>query len=288
MQYEGTIIRPPSEANSIILQVTAGCSHNKCTFCGAYNNKPFRFRSESIDSDLEFASRYCKRQKRIFLADGDVLVLPFRHLVQIFEKINRKLPWVNRISLYANGRAIRSKSDEQLLRLKEMGLNRIYLGLESGDDIVLQAISKGETSASLIEAAQRIRKLELFLSVTVLLGIGGINRSQLHAKETGLALSKMFPQQIAALTVMVLEGTELHKQMQKGSFILPDSQSILKELKTVIQFITLKKVQFYSNHASNYLHLSGRLPKDKQLFLDKIDAALEGSIPLVDEQWRAL
>ncbi|MBM9602835.1 radical SAM protein [Desulfopila inferna] len=288
MQYEGNIIRPPSEANSIILQVTAGCSYNKCTFCGAYKDKPFRIRHESIDADIEFAAQYCRRQKRVFLADGDALILPFAQLLHIFIKIRHELPWVNRISLYANARAIRSKTKEELLHLKSLGLDRVYLGLESGDDRILSSIRKGETSRSMIAAADRITECALFLSVTLLLGIAGRELSAVHAENTGKVLTRMAPGQIAALTVMPIPGTKLFIDIQEERFFLPDSHSLLRELQKVIQFISLDRVQFYANHASNYLQLSGRLQKDKERMLSLIDAALSGSIQLIAEEHRAL
>jgi len=288
MHYEGNIIRPPSEANSIILQVTTGCSYNKCTFCAAYRDKQFRIRTESIESDIDFASKYCQRQKRVFLADGDALIIPHQKLLKIFQQINNKLPWVNRISVYANCRAIRSKKSEELLELKDLGLDRIYLGLESGDDSVLKHVNKGETAKSMIDAALKIKKCGLFLSVTVLLGVAGKILSQQHAEATGKVLSQMLPNQIAALTLMPLPQTKLYNEVLSGDFTLPDSITILHELRTIVQYISLDRVQFFANHASNYLHLSGRLQKDKKKFLKRIDDALSGDIPLVQENWRAL
>ncbi|MBU4119553.1 MAG: radical SAM protein, partial [Proteobacteria bacterium] len=152
MHYEGAhIIRPPSEADSIILQVTVGCSHNKCTFCGTYKEERFRIKDQAIvAADLDFAAKYCTRQSRVFLADGDVLALSQRRLVELFTKIRTKLPWVNRVSLYGNAKAIRNKSVEQLLELKSLGLHRVYMGLESGYDPVLTSIVKGADSAAMI------------------------------------------------------------------------------------------------------------------------------------------
>ncbi len=288
MQYEGNIIRPPSEANSIILQVTAGCSYNKCTFCGAYKDKQFRIRTDSFDTDLAFVSKYCQRQKKVFLADGDALIIPQKRLVAIMQQIRERLPQVNRISVYGNCRAIRSKSTEQLLELKKLGLDRVYLGLESGDDSTLKRVRKGETAQSMITAARKIRECGLFLSVTVLLGIAGPELSQQHAVATGKVLTRMAPNQIAALTVMPLPQTQLFEQMMAGDFTIPDSTTILQELKTIINSITLDRVQFFANHASNYLHLSGRLKKDKMKLVKRIEDALHGSIPLVEETWRAL
>lgn len=288
MQYEGNIIRPPSEANSIILQVTAGCSYNKCTFCGAYKDKPFRIRSNNIADDIDFAALHCRSQSKVFLADGDALILPYDKLAPLFQQIQCKLPWVNRISLYANCRAIRSKTDQELYHLKQLGLDRVYLGLESGDDRVLHQIEKGETARSMIEAADKIRQCSLFFSVTALLGVAGVALAQEHAIATGQVLTRMSPNQIALLSVIPLPGTRFFDEIATGKRILPDAYSLLQEMKTIIQFIELDHVQFHANHASNYLHVSGRLQKDKKKILARIEAALKGSIPLVPEEWRAL
>ena len=288
MQYEGNIIRPPSEAHSIIFQVTAGCSYNTCIFCAAYKNTPFRIRSECFDADIEYAVQNCQHQNRVFLADGDALILPYSRLQYIFEKIRNSLPWVNKVSLYANGKAIRSKTTQQLLSLKRLGLDRIYLGLESGHDQVLDFIRKGETASSMIAASQKVKDCGLFLSVTLLLGIGGQNLSQEHARHTGDIVTRMSPNQIAALSVIPLPGTELFEMIQKGKFILPEKEELLKELKTIIEHIKLDRVQFYANHASNYLPLSGRLQKDKETLLSRIDSAIAGKTSLVPEHLRSL
>ncbi len=288
MQYEGNIIRPPSEANSIIFQVTAGCSHNKCTFCGAYKGKPFKIRLDSFASDIKFAAQYCARQSRVFLADGDALILPYDQLTHILQAIRINLPWVKRVSLYANCKAIRSKTVEQLFNLKKLGLDRVYLGLESGHDAVLTTIQKGETAQSMTAAAQKINSCGLFLSVTLLLGIAGIELSDEHARATAKVVSAMSPRQIAALTVIPVPGTKLFKQIEEGTFELPQTHTLLEELKTIIECISLDRVQFYANHASNYLHLAGRLQKDKESMLATINQALAGEISLIDESWRTL
>jgi radical SAM superfamily enzyme YgiQ (UPF0313 family) len=289
MFYEGTIIRPPSEADSIILQVTVGCSHNRCTFCGAYKGTRFHIKEDSLlTADIAFAARYCTRRKRVFLADGDALILPQRKLIDILEKIRHNLPWVRRISTYGNAKAIRSKSVAQLKELNDLGLYRIYMGLESGHDDVLFRIKKGETAHSMVEAARKIRENEIFLSVTVLLGIGGVDLSDQHAETTGRILTLMAPRQIAALTLMPLANTPLFGQLQRGEFRLPNATGILKELKIMVQAITLDRVQFHANHASNYLPLSGRLQKDTGEILQAIDLALSGVSSLVPENMRAL
>ncbi len=291
MNYDGDIIRPPSEADSIILQVTVGCSHNRCTFCGAYKdeNKKFRIRSEAeITENIAFAARYCTRQHKVFLADGDALILSQKRLVPLFARIHQELPQVRRISLYGNAKAIRSKSVEQLRELKQLGLDRIYMGLESGDDAILARVNKGETADSMIRAGQKAAEAGIFLSVTVLLGLGGLELSRRHAIATGRVLSEMAPRQIAALTLMPLAGTPLGDAVQNGSFHLPNAAAMLKELREMLTCIHGDKVQFMANHASNYLPISGRLQRDKDAILATIDRAMGGGIALTPEAYRAL
>jgi len=289
MDYVGNVIRPPSEANSIILQVTVGCSHNKCTFCGAYKDTAFQLKDQDIiEADIEFAKKYCRHQKRLFLADGDVLILSQRRLTQLFGKIRENLPWVTKISLYGNAKAIRNKSTNQLEELKSMGLDRIYMGLESGCDKVLANVKKRETAKSMVAAAKKIRGTGIFLSVTTLLGLGGISMSSQHAIETAEVLNEMMPNQIAALTLMPLRNTELGKEVAAGTFILPSPSEILQELHLLISHLKNIKCQFHANHASSYLPIAGRLPRDKNAFLSSIEIALKGDTPLVPDYRRAL
>jgi radical SAM superfamily enzyme YgiQ (UPF0313 family) len=289
MHYEGNIIRPPSEAHSIILQVTVGCSHNRCTFCGTYRDVRFRLKEEDpIAADLEFAATHCHRQKRVFLADGDVLVLPQRRLVALFSRVRGKLPWVNRISLYANAKSIRHKSPTELRELKQLGLDRVYLGLESGHDLTLAAIRKGADAGELIAAGRKVREAGLFLSVTVLLGIAGISASGAHAQATGRVLTAIAPSQIGVLTLMLLPNTDLYLQERAGVFKMPSSHMLLEELKIMVQHIELDRVQFQANHASNYLSIDSRLARDKEEILSRIEQALQGRIHLKEESLRAL
>ena len=289
MNYEGNIIRPPSEAHSIILQVTVGCSHNKCTFCGAYKGVRFRIKDmATINSDIAFASRYCINQKRVFLADGDVLIVPSPRLEEIFCSIRHNLPWVNRISLYGNTKSILKKSVKELQKLKELGLDRIYMGLESGHDPTLRNIKKGVDAGQMVRAAEMIREAGLFFSVTVLLGIAGKAQSIDHAIETGRVLSKMKPNQIAALTLMLLKNTPLYNDFISGSFLLPDRNMLLEELKMLVESIDLDRVQFQANHASNYLPVSGRLSRDKEGILNAINEGLNGRLHIKAECQRAL
>lgn len=289
MHYEGNIIRPPSEANSIILQVSVGCSHNKCTFCGAYKGVRFRIKDDlTIKEDIAFAAKYCRQQKRVFIGDGDALIIPTDRLTEIFLSIRKNLPWVNRISLYGNAKSILRKNNEELVKLKELGLDRIYMGLESGHAPTLKKIRKGVTAEQMIAAAGMVREAGVFLSVTVLLGIAGINDSEIHASESGRILTEMKPNQIAALTLMLLENTPLHENAVSGSFHLPDQKMLLAELRTMVNCINLERVQFQANHASNYLPISGRLMKDKKKILQIIEDGLAGRSYLKAESQRGL
>lgn len=291
MNYDGDIIRPPSEASSIIIQVTVGCSHNKCTFCGAYKDtgKKFRIRTDAeILENIVFAAQHCSGQKRVFLADGDALILSQKRLLRIFDLIKRHLPQVSRIALYGNAKAIRSKTIPELKELKELGLHRIYMGLESGDDEVLKKVDKGETADSMIQAGELVRQAGIFLSVTVLLGLAEVAGSLRHAQESARVLNKMQPKQIAALCLMPLSNTVLGQQYASGEFQLPDAKAMLVELHELIANISCDKVQFMANHASNYLPLSGRLLRDKSKLLAEVERALQGKQSLVPEQFRAL
>ncbi|BDD87210.1 radical SAM protein [Desulfofustis limnaeus] len=289
MHYEGIVIRPPSEANSIILQVCVGCPHNRCTFCGAYREVRFRVKSEAeIDADLDFAARYCHKQHRVFLADGDALHLPQHYLEQLLKRITQRLSWVNRVSLYASARSIRTKSDEDLQRLRQLGLDRVYLGLESGDDAVLAAVAKGETARSLEESGRRVVAAGLFLSATIILGLAGVAGSARHAQLTAELVNRMRPHQLAALTLLLLDNTPLGRAAAAGRFHLPNAPAMLQELQALLAALEVERMQFMANHASNYLPLSGRLPRDKEKLLTMIRAALDGSVQLVPEHRRAL
>lgn len=290
MHYEGEhIIRPPSEADSIILQVTVGCSHNRCTFCGTYKAERFRLKDEAvIAEDLAFANRYCRRQRRLFLADGDVLILPQHRLVGLLTAIRAQLPWVNRVSLYGNAKAIRSKSLTELRELKELGLDRVYMGLESGYDPTLAAIHKGADSLGMIAAGQQVREAGLFLSVTALLGIAGAAESLAHAEATGQVLSAMAPNQIGILTLMLLPNTPLFAEAEAGRFCLPDQAGLLRELKVMVENLHLDRALLMTNHASNYLAINARLPRDKTMILAVIGQALAGERALKPESLRAL
>lgn len=289
MDYQGDIIRPPSEANSIILQVTTGCSHNHCTFCGAYREKSYGVKQwATIQHDLEFAARWCTRQKTMFLADGDALAIPHELLVQLLTSIRQMLPWVRRVASYANCHNIEEKSDQQLCQYKELGLSRIYMGLESGHDSTLRKIGKGVNGAQMVTAGRRVRAAGMFLSVTCLLGIAGVEASLDHAQATATVLNQMEPSQIAVLTLMILDNTPLFRELQARRFQPLDQGQLFHELRMMLSGVELKRAQFQANHASNYFSLSGRLSKDKEAMLATIDNALKGTLNLKDESFRLL
>ncbi len=289
MHYEGNIIRPPSEANSILLQVTVGCSRNKCTFCGTYKGERFRIKPDAIImEDIAFAAQHCRRQRRVFLCDGDALIIPQKRLLKILKEIEKQLPWVTRVGLYANAKALKMKTIDELKALKAHGVGIVYMGLETGDDITLKNINKGATAEQMIAMGRKAKKAGFKLSVTVLLGIAGPERSQVHAKETGRVLSEMDPDYIGALSLMLIPDTALHQAYVSGKFRLIEPQEMLAELRTMIASTHLTRGLFHANHASNYLPIRARFPKDKETTLELIDEALKGKVPLKPEYLRAL
>ncbi len=291
MHYEGNCIRPPSEAYSILLQVTLGCSHNKCTFCGTYTDKRFTIKDDKVIlSDILFASKYMKRQDRVFLMDGDALIIPQKRLMWILDRIREHLPWVKRVGAYANAKGIKMKSADDLKALRENGLGILYLGVETGDDELLKKIRKGSTAQHLVKMGRKVREAGIKLSVTVLLGIAG-NDPQLsrrHARETGKVLSAMDPNYVGALTVMLIPGTPLYDEYKRGEFTLLNERETLVELREMIAHTDLTRGMFFSNHASNYLPIKARLPRGKTEALAQIDSALAGNIDLRPEWSRAL
>jgi radical SAM superfamily enzyme YgiQ (UPF0313 family) len=289
MQYEGNIFRPPSEAHSILLQVTTGCSHNKCTFCGMYKGSRFSIKDDAtIMADIDFAAQYCRNQKRLFLCDGDALIIPQQRLVKILTTIREKLPWLERVSSYANSKSIKMKSTEQLQQLHDLGLTIAYMGLESGDDVTLKKINKGADAAQMIEMGQKIRSVGIKLSITVLLGIAERERSRIHASETGRVLSAIDPEYVGALTLMLTPGTLMYDAHMAGKLYLPGPEEMLVELGVMLAATDLSNGYFHANHASNYLPIKAKLPQDKSATLQLIVKALEGKINLKPEFMRAL
>ena len=289
MHYEGDMIRPPSEAGSILLQVTLGCSHNKCTFCGTFRGKRFNIKKDDvIFEDIEFAAKHMRHQNKLFICDGDALIIPQKRLVKILKQVQKRLPWVNQVSLYANTKSIRMKTEDELKELYELGVKLAYMGLESGDDVTLKNIVKGADSDRMIEMGKKIRRSGIKLSVTVLIGLAGRERSKIHAKETGRVLSAIDPEFVGALSLMLIPGTELHEDYTKGEFVLLSPNEMLEELGTMIAATDLSAGLFHANHASNYLPIRAKLPEEKEKTLKLIAGALEGKVELKPEYMRAL
>jgi radical SAM superfamily enzyme YgiQ (UPF0313 family) len=289
MHYEGNMIRPPSEAYSILLQATVGCSHNKCTFCGAYKGERFKIKPDAIiEADIDFAAQHCRQQRRLFICDGDALIIPQKRLLRILQSIRQRLPWVTRVGVYANTKSIRMKTAEELAALHANGLRMAYMGLESGDDETLAAVHKGTTAQGMIAAGRKIRRAGIKLSLTVLLGIGGRTRSMVHAQETGRVISAIDPEYVGALSLMLVPGTPLYDAYQAGRFELLGPEEMLRELGVMIAHTEMSGGLFHANHASNYLPLKLTLPRDKAKALDLIERALKGEIALKPEIMRAL
>ena len=272
MDYVGHVIRPPSEAYSMIIQVTVGCSHNQCTFCGTYKGQSFRLKDMStIKRDIVEASGYHPFTKA-FLADGDVLILPTETILEIIDFIKVNCPTVKRIGVYGNAKAIIKKSPEELKELRDAGLGIIYQGIESGNKEVLRHIKKGAFPHRMIETAHKVVDAGILLSQTVLLGLGGTAMSKEHAIDTGKLLGEMSPDYASALTVMLLPNTQLWQEALEGSFALPDKFGLLEELKLIVENMNpFRDCNFASNHASNYLPIKAVLPREKDAVVKLLD-----------------
>lgn len=289
MRYEGVVYRPPSEAYSLIIQATIGCSHNKCTFCSMYKDKNFRIKSiEDIFLDLEMGRSYYERVDKIFLADGDALVLKTKDLKSILIKIKELFPECMRVGIYGTPRDILTKSVDELKELKNEGLGIVYLGLESGSNTILQNIKKGVTAEEMILAGKKIKESGLTLSVTLISGLGGKENLEEHAKESAKIISEINPNYLGLLTLMFESETPLYKEVQEGTFSLLEPKKIMLETKILIENLEVTNCVFRSNHASNYVSLKGTLPEDSENLLNKINSVLQGNQSYKSESFRAL
>lgn len=272
MQYEGPLYRPPSESQSLLLQITVGCSYNRCTFCAMYRGVKFRVKPiEVVKADIKEAAVY--RFKRVFLCDGDALIAPQDYLVDVLTTIRREMPSVERVGTYGDCRSILTKTPADLARLAELGLGIIYHGIESGDDKTLKAIRKGTTAQQTEEAGLRVKEAGILYSAIVMLGIAGQERSLEHARATAKLLNQIQPDFTGVLTTMVIEGTPLAQEVQAGRFRLPSRIGLVEELKTLIEHLELKKGLLTANHASNYLNLRVIFPYEKEdavRYLEKV------------------
>ena len=289
LDYEGAIYRPPSEARSIILQATVGCAHNRCTFCTSYKDKRFRIKDRSVvEADLQKAARLYQGVKRLFVADGDALIMPMSEWRWLLPAIGEYLPWVERVGVYATGFAIRKKTSEDLKWLHDNRLGIIYLGVESGDPQTLAYIRKDSTAEQLVEAGHRVKAAGIGLSVTVLLGIAPPGRSLDHGRETGRLLTAMGPDFVGALSVILCAGTELENLVKRGEHQVPEPVELLRELREMLGYTELSHGLFMANHASNYLPLKVAMPEGKAEAVALLDAAIDGRVNLRPESLRFL
>lgn len=275
MRYEGTVYRPPSEAHSLIIQVTIGCSHNTCTFCTMYKDKKFRIRSkEEIFMDLdEMSSAYGELPLRIFLADGDALVLKTRDLLDILSFIRVKFPFCERVTAYATARDILRKTDEELQALKKEGLSMVYVGAESGDPVILAHVKKDVTMEEMIQAADKLKKCGIQLSLTLISGLGGKERLREHALESARLVSAMKPEYLGFLTLMLEKGAPILEEIQAGQLTLLSPDAVMEEMKLFLTHVDSDGTVFRANHASNYLALKGTLNGDIPAMLAQVEEA---------------
>ncbi|MCA8975792.1 MAG: radical SAM protein [Planctomycetes bacterium] len=290
MRYHGRIFRPPSEASAYILQATIGCSWNKCTYCDMYRDKDFAVRplEETLQDIAMAGSGQVGTVRKVFVADGDALVLDMAHWRAILTACRAAFPELHRVSCYAMAGNVLAKSEAELAELRRLGLELLYIGPESGDDRTLKAIAKGSSAADHVAAAARARAAGMKMSVIFLLGAGGVGRSQQHALASAELATAMDPRFVSALTLTIVPGTPIARAEAKGLFTVPDIPTALRELRTFVAHATPTDAIFRTNHASNRLPIAGRLPRDRDGILAAIDGALDGTIPLRPEWLRGL
>jgi len=273
------LFRPPAEGDSLILRVADGCPHNSCAFCAMYKGVPYRVREPAeVRRDLEAARRDWPDAGRIFLADGDVMALPFNRLRDLLDDLNAHFPRLARVGVYANGSSILAKSDAELRALRERRLHTLYLGLESGDETTLRRLHKGETAAGMTEAVRRAQACGLRLSVMILTGVAGRDRSAAHAAATAAVLNRMQPRLLSALRCTPIPGTALHAAIAAGAFQPLTEHEAVAELRAILAGLELAGTVFRANHASNSVPLEGRLPKDQAALLAGLDALLAADV----------
>lgn len=305
MHYSGAVYRPPSEARSLIVQCTLGCSHNKCAFCTMYKDKKFSINPiEQVLSDLDEARAYGRYIEKIFLADGDALILPMDYLLTVLDYIRDHFPTCKRVAAYATTKAIMRKTDDELRTLREHGLGIVYIGLESGNEELLKKFCKGVTAEEIVLNAIRCKQAGIATSVTAINGMAGANGDwckqagiatsvtaingmagangdwQAHAIDTAKAVSRMKPDYIAFLTLRVYSGTPLHDWIASGEFKMMEPPELMRETRLFLEYIDSDGSIFRSNHASNYLPLGGTLNRDREALIHTIDEALDGKVRL--------
>jgi radical SAM superfamily enzyme YgiQ (UPF0313 family) len=273
MKYREPLFRPPSEGDSLIFQIAYGCPHNTCLFCPMYKGVNYSVRQkDDVLNEIKKASEKNTETRRIFLADGDVMNLPYEYLEQIFIHLNRYFPKLSRISMYANGSSILAKSSIELENLKKLKLFTLYLGLESGDEEVLSLVHKGETAEQMTAAVQLAQTSGIRMSVMVLLGLAGKELSKQHAERTAVAVNKMSPKFLAALRFVQAPGLKMFK-----NYVTLSEHEVIQELYTTVENLNLTNTVFRANHASNPIPIAARFPKDKGTLLTSLNNLLNNS-----------
>ena len=276
MTYEGLIIRPPSEAGSLIFQLTVGCSDNGCIFCPAYKDKKFRIREiKEVESEIISASKAYPDTRRIFFADGDALAVDTGKLLKIFNLSVKMFPNLRRIAAYGSVKCLENKSVAELRELKDNKLGIVYLGFETGDDEVYKLIRKYGSVADNVQACNKLKDAGIKTNVTIVLGLGGVKYSENHAINTARILNEAKPHQIAALTLMVVPGTVIHNMVKRGEFVIPDKYLMMRELQAIIENLEGFRCLFFANHASNYFPVSSRMPSDKNRILKQLETVIK-------------
>lgn len=301
MRYEGKLYRPPSEAHSYILQATIGCSWNNCTYCDMYREKVFRLRGldEVLADVAEAGRRFGQRVEKVFVADGDALVMPMDHWRAVLPALAAAFPGLRQVSCYAMASNVLAKTPGELEELRRSGLTLVYMGPESGDETTLRRLAKQPRPAGVarsaaylydahVAASARARAAGIAVSAIFLLGAGGVARTVEHARESARLATDMNPEFLAALTLTVVPGTPIARTASHQGFVLPDAAGLLTELRTFVGEARPADALFRTNHASNYLPLAGRLPRDAGRMVRAIDAALAGNVPLRPEWARGL
>ncbi|MDA8139164.1 MAG: radical SAM protein [Desulfobacteraceae bacterium] len=277
MRYEGTIIRPFSEADSYLLQCTLGCSHNQCTFCGTYKDKPFRVRPlADIKTDIQMAKEHLGDARKVFLCDGDAIALSTEMLLEILKELYTAFASLRHVGTYVGPKSTLGKSMAELKSLRAAGLSKVYLGVETGDDRLLKEVNKGVSAQQMLQAGRNLVGADFNLSAMVLLGLAGRGqRSHDHAVATAEMINAMQPRYLAAMTVIPVAGTPLYQQVRAGQFELLDPFETLVEMRTLFDHITMDKLKFVGVHASNYLPINGTLQQDKARMLAMVDEVLK-------------
>lgn len=290
MRYEGNIFRPPSEAYSLLVQVTVGCTHNRCTFCSMYKDKKFHIRDpKEVLEDLAWARAHYRKVDRIFLCDGDALALKNSKLMPILEYIAENFPECERVTSYARVTDILRKTDDELRELRDRGVTMLYIGAESGSDKVLEQVCKGESRKQLIEGVRRVEDCGIKASVTFISGLAGKDGWEDHAVQTGTMISEMQPSYVGLLTLMVDPDVPIAEDIRSGKLKLLSPEEVVAETLLLLENTNVEKpCVFRSNHASNYLSLAGTLPGDKENMTGILREAMKNSGMLKDERFRAL